>query len=133
MNKNLVGKVGSFSVDNLIAKLSPNAETFGVTIRKEASEAITLVRGTVLAKSNGTAGDGKLVILGTAAVSNETLVPYAILADDVEVGTDADAVAVAYRCGNFNRGAIVVKSGYTMTGADEDELRKNDIIFTDAI
>ena len=58
-------------------------------------------------------------------------IPAAILADDVTVTDDGDAVAVAYRCGNFNRKALIVAEGYTLTAADEDALRKYDIIFTD--
>ena len=46
---------------------------FTVTIRKEATAAATYKRGTVLALSAGTAGDGKLVILGSTATTNETL------------------------------------------------------------
>lgn len=137
MNKNLVRPIGSCTVDNLIAKLTPAAETFGVTIRKEGSAETTYKRGTILAMSSR---DGKCVILGTtaqAAVSGESpvaaeeLTPHCILADDVTVGKTADAVAVAYRCGNFNRAAVIVKSGYTLSAADEDTMRKYDIILTD--
>ena len=72
--------------------------------------------------------DSKYVIFGTGG---ETLTGYCILADDVTVGTDVDAVGVAYRCGNFNRAAVIVADDYTMTAADEDAMRKYDIIFTD--
>lgn len=127
MNKDLVRSIGSCAVDNLIAKLTPAAGTFGVTIRKGEAET-TYKRGTVLAMS-GT--DHKCVILGTAADSEETLTPHCILADDVTVGTAEDAAAVAYRCGNFNRAALIVKDDYTLTAADEDAMRKYDIILTD--
>lgn len=53
-------------------------------IRKEATEAKIYKRGTVLALSAGTAGDGLRVILGTAAKSNETLTANCVLADDVK-------------------------------------------------
>ena len=124
MNKELVRNIGSCAADNLIAKLTPEAETFGITIRKGDTET-TYKRGTVLGMS-GT--DSKYVILGT---DGETLTGHCILADDVTVGTDADAVGVAYRCGNFNRAAVVVADDYTMTAADEDAMRKYGIIFTD--
>lgn len=129
MNKNLVNTIGSCAADNLIAKLFPAAEAVGVTLRKGSAET-TYKRGTVLAMS-GT--DGKCVILGTTPASGETLTPHSILTDDVTVGTDADAVATAYRCGNFNAAALICKSGYTMTAADEDALRKYDIILTDTM
>lgn len=127
MNKELVRTIGSCTADNLIAKLAPAAETFGVTIRKGSDEA-TYKRGTVLVMSST---DSKYVILGTEASGGETLSGYCILADDVTVGKDADTVGVAYRCGNFNRAALTVKAEYTMTAADEDAMRKYDIILTD--
>lgn len=127
MNKELVRNIGSCAVDNLIAKLSPAAETFGVTIRKGSTEE-TYKRGTVLVMSST---DNKYVILGTTAGGSETLSGHCVLADDVTVGTTEDAVGVAYRCGNFNRAALIVKSEYTLSAADEDILRKYDIILTD--
>jgi hypothetical protein len=57
----------------------------------------------------------------------------AILADDVTVTDDGDATAVAYRSGNFNRSAVICGVGYTLNAADEDTLRKYDIIFTDVM
>lgn len=195
MNPNLVSKVGDVSVDNLIAKILPPAECFGIKIAALAasSDDVTLKRGTVL----GRAANGKYSIYGgsseaktvefngdgtattftltdkPAAVigvkvgtSDATVsdynpytgvvtlsaapaagtknvkvsytldtdaVPAAILADDVTVTDDGDAVAVAYRCGNFNRKALIVAEGYTLTAADEDALRKYNIILTDTI
>ena len=128
----LVNKIGTFEQDNLIARLSPAAETMGIVIRKLGTAA-TLKRGTILARSSGSAGDGKYVILGTSAASNETLTPAAILCDDVDVGTAADAKAIAYRCGNFNPGALIVATGYTLSADDIDTLRKYDIILTQMI
>lgn len=136
MNKNLVRPIDSCEVDNLIAKLSPAAEAVGVTIRKEASAAATYKRGTILALSSR---DNKCVILGTTAqaadtgnsLAAEVLTPAYILADDVEAGTAADATAVAYRCGNFNRAALTVKSGHKLSAAEEDSLRHYNIILTD--
>lgn len=66
-------------------------------------------------------------------VAAEELTPYCILADDVTVGKTADAVAVAYRCGNFNRSAVIAKSGHTLSAADEDALRHYNIILTDVM
>lgn len=129
MSKNLVTNVGSHEPDNLIAKLFPAAEAFGVTMRKVSAET-TYKRGTVLARSSK---DGKMVILGTTAASGETLTASCVLADDVTVGTAADATAVAYFCGNFNRAAVLVADSYTMTADDEDALRKYDIYFTDVM
>lgn len=106
---------------------------FTVTIRKEATAAATYKRGTVLALSAGTAGDGKLVILGSTATANETLTANCILAEDVEVGTTADVTVLAYRTGHFARNKLAVASGYTLKATDEEELRKAGILLSDAI
>ena len=195
MNTNLLRKVGQVGVDNLIAKLSPAAETFGIKIKALAASSapVTIKRGTVLgvnssgkcepygereAKTeafNGTgaateftvtdkpaaltgvkvggtavttgwsynAETGKLTFTaapasGTGNVVAEYYVWHTedrtincILADDVTVTDDGDATAVAYRCGNFNRKALILGEGYTLSAADEDALRKYDIILTD--
>lgn len=56
-----------------------------------------------------------------------------MLADDVEVGTNANVTALAYRTGHFARNKLIVKNGYTMTATDEEELRKGGILLSDAI
>lgn len=119
-------KVGDMSYDNLIAGITPPVHVNSGTLRKLDTET-AYARGTVLAKSSGIAGDGKLVILGTEAVENETLTPDCILCDDVTVGTDADVDVAVYTAGCFNVDALIVKSGYTMTEDDKDKLRERGI------
>lgn len=195
MNKKLLRKVGQTGVDNLIAKLTPAAETFGIKLAALAENAdpVTVPRGTLLGqKSDGTyapyavredksakfSGDGATVeftvtdkpaelsavkVGGTAVTTGWTyaaatgkltftaapasgtdnvvaeyslwdtdgLTPAAILADDAELTDEEDATAVAYRCGNFNRREVLVGEGYTLSFAEEDALRKYDIILTD--
>ena len=63
MSKRLDENLGSVGYDGLIVANEPVADVLTVTIRKEATAAATYKRGTVLALSAGTAGDGKLVIL----------------------------------------------------------------------
>ena len=65
MSKRLDENLGSVGYDGLIVANEPVADVFTVTIRKEATAAATYKRGTVLALPAGTAGDGKLVILGS--------------------------------------------------------------------
>ena len=84
MSKRLDETIGAVGFDNLINGQYPPAEVFTVKIRKEATEAKIYKRGTVLALSAGTAGDGLRVILGTTAKSNETLTANCVLADDVK-------------------------------------------------
>ncbi len=57
----------------------------------------------------------------------------AILAEDVTVGTAADAAAIAYRTGHFNSNALIVASGYTITAADKEALRTAGILLSDAV
>lgn len=118
--------------DGLIIGNEPIADAFTVTIRK-LSTAATLGRGTVLSLSTGTAGDGKMVTLGTTAETNETLTANCVLCDATSVGTSADVSALAYRTGKFNAGKLVVKSGYTMTAADKEALRDVGILLDTAI
>lgn len=130
MSKRLDENLGSVGYDGLIVANEPVADVLTVTIRKETTAAATYKRGTVLALS---AGDGKLVILGSTATTNETLTANCILAEDVEVGTTADETVLAYRTGHFARNKLAVASGYTLKATDEEELRKAGILLSDAI
>ena len=40
---------------------------------------------------------------------------------------------MAYRTGHLNRKALIVAEGYTMTAADEEELRKGGILLSDML
>lgn len=91
------------------------------------SVAATYPRGTVLCRSSGTGGDGKLKILGTTAAESETLTPDCILCDDEDIGTDADANVAVYVMGCFNEDAMTVDDEYTITQADKDTLRERGI------
>ena len=126
---NLNEKIADVSFDGLITDNQPAALTRARTIRK-GSAAATYVRGTIMAVSGGSAGDGKLVILGTTAETNETLTPDCVLY--VEVGTAADKDTVAYISGCFDPDKITVKESYTITAADLDALRVRNILFKNA-
>ena len=104
----------------------------GGTIRKQTTSAVTLKRGTILAKSYGTAGDGKLVILGSTAANNETLTPDCVLCDDVTIGTDADEKVAVYTAGCFDPDKVSVAASYSITETDKDNLRMRGIVFKDA-
>jgi hypothetical protein len=102
------------------------------TIRK-LSAAATYKAGTALALSGGTAGDGKLVILGTAAESNETLTANCILAEDVEIGTDADVQALVFLSGHANANKLTVASSHTITAAEIEAFRAAGIYLENAM
>lgn len=119
MTDKLLNKVGEIGQDNLIAKLFPPAEPFGVIIPAGSG---ALKRGTVLAMT-----DGIYAVLGTGNTGKANCV----LDDDVDATGSNPVAAVAYRTGHFNRKALIVAEGYTMTKADEEELRKCGILLTD--
>lgn len=133
MSKRLDENIGTVDYDGLIVTNEPVADVFTVTIRQETSEKATFKRGTVLALSSGTGGDGKMVALGTTAGSNETLTANAILCDDTEIGTAADVEATAYRTGHFARNKLIFSGEYTLKPADEEALRAAGILLSDAL
>lgn len=132
MSKRLDENLGSVGYDGLIVANEPVADVFTVTIRKESTAAATYKRGTVLALPAGTAGDGKLVILGSTAANNETLTPDCVLCDDVTVGTDADEKVAVYTAGCFDPDKVSVTASYSITETDKDNLRMRGIVFKDA-
>lgn len=97
-----------------------------------------LPRGAVIAQSS--LGEGN-VILGTAAQGEvtgdnahpaETLKAAWILCDSTDTGTAGTVVASCYETGHFNRAALTVKENYTMTAADEADLRNAGIYLSTA-
>ena len=122
---NLSEKLGEMTFDGLITDIKPAPEVRGGVIRK-LSAAATLKRGTILAKS---AGDGKLVVLGSKAKENETLTPDCILCDDIDVGTAADEKVAVYTAGCFDIGKVTVSANYAITEGDKDNLRMRGIVF----
>lgn len=55
-----------------------------------------------------------------------------ILAEAVDTGTDSAVTAEAYKAGYFNGNKLTLASGYTMTAANEEELRTLGIFLADA-
>ena len=127
MTRDLHEKLGTVTPENLIAQLDPPALKEAGVIRKLGT-AGTLKRGTLLAKSSGSAGDGKLVIFGTTAATNETLTADCVLAEDIDVGTANDENALIYITGNFNEDALIMASGASLTEDDRTALRVRGII-----
>ena len=125
--RDLHEKIGSVEFEKLFAGMQPPAIVKPGVIRKLGT-AGTLKRGTLLAKSSGSAGDGKLVIFGTTAATNEILTADCVLCDDIEVGTTDDENAAVYVSGDFNEAALIVATGATITEADRDALRTKGIL-----
>ena len=106
--KLLSKKLGEVEVDGLVTAIDPHIVIGAGVIRKASSGTLKLTRGTVLAKSTGTAGDNKLVVLGTAA---------------------ADATVAVYLAGCFDPNKVVMTNSHTLTEADKDALRDAGIVF----
>lgn len=83
-----------------------------------------LKRGTVLAED----ASGECYILGT-----EGCTAAYILAEDMSEGEEDETVVTAYRCGDFNKGALKVKEGYKITAEDIRELRYGGIYLGNAV
>lgn len=126
-----MSKYGEFfddiKFDGLVSDVKE--QVIGTETVRKLGTAGTLKRGTILALSSGTAGDGKCVILGTTAAENETLTAFCILAEDTEVGTSADVKAPVYKAGVFDMAKCTVKTGYTVTKGDLVELEKIGVRF----
>lgn len=122
----------SIELDGLIAGTHPATDIVTIQITK-LSTATTYKRGTLLDLSGGTGGDGNFKIHGTAAGSNETLTPNMVLAKDVDVGTESNAVAFAYRTGNFNKSKLIVGESGSITATDIEALRDVGILISDQI
>lgn len=122
-------KLGEVSYDNLFAGTTPAQRVMGGVLRK-VTEPVTLLRGTLLAKSSE---DGKLVILGTKASGDEKLEPYGVLCDDVAVGAEEDEPCAIYAEGHFNSNSLIVADEYTITEQDKDALRKYGIVLSAAL
>lgn len=121
--KELQNKVGTSEQDNLIAKLCPPAEAVGIYLAAEAET--TYQRGTILALD----GDAASPVSG--AISAGT--PVYVLCDTVTADEAGNIAVAAYRCGSFNRNAVITDGDYELTAADRDVLRTHDIILTDML
>ena len=126
MAKHLNDKAGVLEYDKLISGMDPAPKVASGTLTKLSVETF-YKRGTVLARSSGTGGDGKLKILGTAAGSSETLTPDCILCDDTVVGTENDVNAAVYVKGCFNPDALFMADDHSLSQDEKDALRQRGI------
>lgn len=128
MMKRLDEEVAGVEYENFVNATKPERDTFHVNVR--AGQGVLRRRSALALSAGGAAG---MALLGTDAAEGETLTANCILAEDVDTGTSGTATAIAYRTGHFNRNALICKEGYTLTAADEEELRKGGIFLDDAI
>lgn len=111
-------KIGEMTHDNLIADTHVKQITGSGIVGANTG---ALKRGTVMALDSG-----KLVAMTTGKT------PYGILTDDVNVGA-ADEVVEVYLTGKFNKNALIVAAGYTLTATDIQTLRNGGIFVENAV
>lgn len=107
--------IGEWKPEMLLIDTKRAAEVCHVIIAEGQGK---LKRGTVLAADT----EGKCNILGTDGCT----AAY-ILAKDADDSTESDVVAQAYRSGDFNKGALIVKENYTISNKDITDLRNGGI------
>ena len=121
MSKRLDESLGTVGHDGLFLSNVPEADVVAVQL----TAAGVVKRGTVI---TGDPGGTNFAALAAAAEATKALY---VLAEDVD--TAADVVGMAYRTGHFNRDALIVGSGYALTAADEEMLRKSGILLGDVL
>lgn len=123
MSKRLDENLGAVGFDNLINGTNPPAEPFSVKVKTNQG---ILKRGSLLATGE-TEGELELISDTTTGKAN------AVLAEDVDTGTEEAVVATAYRTGHFNANTLIVKDEYEITAADKEALRSVGILLSDAV
>ncbi len=121
MSKPLNETLITIGYDNLFVENIPEADVVLVHL----TAAGVVKRGTLL---SGTPGGADFAALSAAASAEKALY---VLAEDCD--TAVDTAGIAYRTGHFNRNALIVAGGYTLSAADEEILRKSGILLADAI
>ena len=106
-------KIGELSHDNLIANLNV----------KQVVQSITVASGTL---KRGT------VVDATGKPLTTDLIPHGILCDDVDASAGA-VVAEVYVAGCFNKNALIVADGYTLTAENIKALRDGGIFVENAV
>lgn len=106
-------KIGELTRDNLVANLDV----------KQIVQTVSIPSGTLKRGS---------VVDATGKILNTGLTPFGILCDDVDASAGA-VVAEVYVAGAFNKGALVVASGYTLTAENIKALRDGGIFVENAV
>lgn len=117
--------IGSVKPDDLIVDSNPSTDVITITLAAEVGE---VKRGTVV---TGTPGGKDFAPLAAAAESEKALY---IVADNVntkaEEAEGAETPARVYRMGHFAREKVNEATGYTLSAADEEQLRKSGIFLS---
>lgn len=112
---NMYQQTGTFTPDSLI--VSPDFPILKEGIGMKAGYG-TLERGSVIVKD----ADGAGYIAGTTVEGTEMKL-FGILTDDTETGSDGTAAnipATVYQTGEFNRAAVKVAEGSSISSYEDD-------------
>lgn len=110
------GKIGSRGADKLFAGVFPAPATFVVEL-KTAGE---YERGTVLSLES----DGTYEVLGKGTGKASAILERTAYTEEADT-------AIAYRSGHFNRGALLMDEGHTLSAEEENDLRLAGIFLSD--
>lgn len=116
MEKITGGKLGSCGADKLFAGVSPAPSTFVVEL-KTAGE---YERGTVLSFEE----DGTYEVLGKGTGKASAILERTAYTEEMNT-------AIAYRGGHFNRSALIMDEGHTLSAEEENDLRLAGILLSD--
>lgn len=117
--------IGKYEPDDLIVSASPSADVVFVTLAAGVGK---VKRGAVIA---GTPGGKDFAPLTAENGAGKALY---ILTDDADTKTDSpegtETPVSVYRTGHFAREKVNEATGYTLTAADEENLRKSGILLS---
>ena len=106
-------KIGELTQDNLVANVDV----------KQVVQSISIPSG-ILKRGSVVDASGKIMNTGLTA--------YGILCDDVDASAGA-VVAEVYVAGCFNKNALAVADGYTLSASDIQALRDGGIFVENAV
>lgn len=114
----LNSKAGEYVPDKLILNAKHPIDVKSIAI---ANGRGVIARGTVLSLVKET---GAYVVCGNT-VEGKTVVANCIVAEDVDTGSTATGTSPCciYISGSFNQNSLIVKTDYTMTATDIENLR----------
>lgn len=117
--------IGRSEPDDLIVDSEPHADAVTVTIAANVGE---VKRGAVVVGTPG--GEDFALFTGTAEAGKALYVVADTVNTKAESETGVTTPACVYRTGHFAREKVNEATGYTLTAADEEILRKSGILLS---
>jgi hypothetical protein len=102
------------------------------TVTTDYTVAYTNSTLTITVTAEGALKDATSIKISCELTADAMAKAKHILAEDCDTGTGSAVVALAYISGYFNGNKLIVATGYTITAANEEELRALGIFLADA-